>query len=111
VPTIFRRIRLRRRARRDAELPDAKAVNACVESGAEDGIASSDQTRRHDVCADGVDDLLARAAAAVTRESEKPMGLPSSTLLLASRPERLRAKRVFRHDTHQAHQTSVLRHL
>jgi hypothetical protein len=49
---------LPRRARRDADLPDAQVVHPRVELGAEDGIAISDQRRRHDIRADGLHDLL-----------------------------------------------------
>ncbi len=54
----FRVSVLPRRARRDADLPDAQVVDARVEFAAEDGIAIWDQPQRHDVRTDGLQDLL-----------------------------------------------------
>jgi hypothetical protein len=54
----FRVSVLPRRARRDADLPDAQVVHPRVELAAEDGIAILDQLQRHDVRTDGLHDLL-----------------------------------------------------
>jgi hypothetical protein len=48
------------RARRDPQLADTQVAHACVEHGAEDGIAISDQAHRHDVRTDGLHHLLGR---------------------------------------------------
>jgi hypothetical protein len=43
---------------RGADLPDSQVVHPPVELGAEDGLAISDQPRRHDLHAEGFHDLL-----------------------------------------------------
>jgi hypothetical protein len=49
---------LPRRARGNAELPDAKVVHALVERSAEDPIAIADEQLERSVLTEGLDDLL-----------------------------------------------------